>query len=316
MAEVELRTADGTRLTGTLLAPAKSQPSPAVLILSGSGPLDRDSNMPGQKLNVGNAIADALAARRIASFRYDKRGTGSSEGNYVETSFDTETSDAADALAWLAARPEVDAYRVAVAGHSVGATIAVRLASGNKDVAAAVLLAGAALPGEHVMRWQSKRIAASFTGLARFSSGLFLRSQERARRRLLDSKEDVVRIMWQSTPARWMREYMRYDPAADFAAIRCPVLAVTGVNDVQVDAGDVERIGALVQGPFTGITPQTLTHVLRTHPQRGLASYGVQLKRPVDPELLATVSTWLRLVFDCEQVLPKIEVFSTEPCPP
>jgi predicted acyl esterase len=159
--EVELRTADGTRLKGTLLAPAESQPAPAVLILSGSGPLDRDSNMRGQRLNVGNAIADALASRGITSFRYDKRGTGSSEGNYLGTGFDTETSDAADALAWLAARPKVEAHRVAVLGHSVGATIAMRLAAANKDVAAAVLLAGAALPGEHVMRWQSKRIAAS-----------------------------------------------------------------------------------------------------------------------------------------------------------
>jgi predicted acyl esterase len=298
MGEVELRTADGTRLTGTLLAPAESQPSPAVLILSGSGPLDRDSNMRGQTLNVGNAIADALASRGIASFRYDKRGTGSSEGSYLETCFDTETSDAADTLAWLAARPEVDAHRVAVVGHSVGATIAMRLASGNDDVAAAVLLAGAALPGEDVMHWQSERIATSFTGLARLGSGLFLRSQKRALRRLRDSREDVVRIMRRPTPARWMREYMSYDPTADLRAIRCPVLAITGMHDVQVDAWDVERIGKLVRGPFTGMTPPMLTHVLRTHPHPGLASYRAQLKRPVDAKLLATVSTWLRMVFD------------------
>jgi hypothetical protein len=70
------------------------------------------------------------------------------------------------------------------------------------------------------------------------------------------------------------------------------------MNDVRVDAGDVERIGALVKGPFTGMTPRMLTHLFRTQPQPGVATYRAQLKRPVDPELLATVSTWLRMVFD------------------
>jgi uncharacterized protein len=86
---------------------------------------------------------------------------------------------------------------------------------------------------------------------------------------------------------------MGYDPAGDLAGIRCPVLAITGRNDVQVEADDVERIGELVGGPFTGRTPETLTHLLRTHPRPGLGDCGAQLERPVDPEVLAAVATWL-----------------------
>jgi uncharacterized protein len=267
--------------------------APAALILSGSGPLDRDSNMPGQVLDGANALADALAERGMASLRYDKRGVGRSDGSYLETGFDLETSDAAAALDWIGASPEVDARRVAVVGHSVGATIAARLASRNPAVAAVVLLVGAVRRGEEVMEWQSERVAASLTGLARLGAGWFLRRQARTRRVLRESEEDVIRIMWQSIPARWMREFMSYDPAGDLPAIRCPVLAITGGNDVQVDAGDVERIGALVEGPFTGLTPETLTHLLRTDPKPGLAGYRSQLKRPVDAQLLRTVAAWL-----------------------
>jgi fermentation-respiration switch protein FrsA (DUF1100 family) len=160
------------------------------------------------------------------------------------------------------------------------------------------LLAGAARPGDEVMRRQSDRIAATLTGLSRFGAGWFLRRQERARLTLRDTTGDVVRIGKQRFPARWFREYMRYDPVGDLAAIRCPVLAITGRNDVQVDADDVERIGELVGGPFTGLTPETLTHVLRTHPAAGLGGYAAQLKRPADPDVLAAVATWLTEVLD------------------
>ncbi len=95
-------------------------------------------------------------------------------------------------------------------------------------------------------------------------------------------------------PARWLREYMAYDPALDLPAIRCPVLAITGRKDIQVDSVDVERIGAQVRTPFTGLAPENLTHVLRTHQGRpSLSSYRSQLRRPVDPELLECVASWV-----------------------
>ena len=58
---------------------------------------------------------------------------------------------------------------------------------------------------------------------------------------------------------------MEYDPARDLPAVRCPVLAITGRNDIQVDPDDIRRIGDLVAGPFTGETPEALTHLLRVH---------------------------------------------------
>jgi predicted acyl esterase len=290
--EVGFPTRDGTQLAGTFVVSDPAGPGPAALIVNGSGPLDRDSNMRGQRLDVASAIAAALAARGIASLRFDKRGVGASEGDFLRTDFQTETSDAGAALAWLRDQPEVDGSRVALIGHSVGATVAVRLASSGEAVAGAVLLAGAARPGEEVMRRQSDRIAASLTGVQRLGAGWFLRRQERARRMLLESREEIVRI-GRHVPARWFREYMRYDPTADLSAIRCPVLAITGSNDVQVDPEDVDRIGELVLGPFTGLKPERLTHVLRTHARASLSSYSAQLEGPVDADLLTTIGAWV-----------------------
>ncbi len=87
-------TDDDVELVGELTSPESAGSHPAALILSGSGPLDRDSNMPEQKLDIANALASALAARGVASLRYDKRGVGESGGDYLVTGFDQETSDA------------------------------------------------------------------------------------------------------------------------------------------------------------------------------------------------------------------------------
>ena len=291
---VEFAADDGTRLAGTIVTPKTAASFPAALIVNGSGPLDRDSNMPGQKLDVASTIAHVLAEHGIASLRYDKRGVAGSGGAYLTTGFHEETSDAAVALASLRDRPGVDPAALFVIGHSAGATIAIRLASRNGTLAGVVLLCAAARTGDAVMRQQSDRIAASLTGLRRLQAAWFLRRQDRARQLLLESQGDVIRVYGQDLPARWFREYMAYDPAGDLPGIRCPVLAITGGNDIQVDPADVARIGELVTAPFTGSVPDGLTHLLRTHAgAAGLSSYPDQLRQPVDAGLLETITRWI-----------------------
>ncbi len=286
---------DGTRLHGTLTRPGSHDSVPAALLLSGSGPLDRDSNMPGQVLNVASALASALVAHGVGSLRFDKRGVGRSSGDYLTTGFVQEADDAAAALNALRQADGVDGSRLTVIGHSVGATIAIRLASATSWLAGAVLLSGSAQRGAEVMRWQSDRIAASLRGPSRLFARRFLRRQERIRQRLLASTDDVVRVGRSSQPARWLREYMAYDPTADLRAIRCPVLAITGEKDVQVDPGDVARIGELIEADYSGFVPEELTHLLRRDSgPPGLATYGAQLERPVDPELLERVAEWTK----------------------
>ena len=98
------------RLEGTLCTPDDPGPHPAALLLSGSGPLDRDSNMAQQRLDIANALAAGLAAGGVASLRYDKRGVGMSGGEYLTASLSDETADAGCALEVLRARPRPTAW--------------------------------------------------------------------------------------------------------------------------------------------------------------------------------------------------------------
>jgi uncharacterized protein len=286
-------TVDGEmRLRGTVLRPRDRNPVPAALLISGSGPLDRNSNMPGQALNIASALASHLSYHGIASLRYDKRGVAASAGEYLRTGFDEEERDALYALDALHGVAGVDPSRICVIGHSVGATIAIRLAAVGDWLAAIVLLSAAAGSGLEVMRQQSERIAATMPWWWR--PRRFVRTQERERHLLLESRDDVIEVGGQELPARWFREYMHYDPTRDLSLIACPLLAITGRSDVQVDPDDVDRIRRAVHCEFTGDTPEHLTHLLRIDVgPPGLRTYQAQIRRPMDAGVLNVISAWL-----------------------
>jgi fermentation-respiration switch protein FrsA (DUF1100 family) len=131
-------------------------------------------------------------------------------------------------------------------------------------------------------------------GIRRLASGWFRRSQERTLRILADPDADASSLRLPGLSATWLREFIQYDPGHDLARVGCPVLAITGAKDIQVEASDVSRIGALVENGFTGLTPESITHLLRTDPGPvGLKSYRAQMRRPIDPDLLATITSWV-----------------------
>ena len=90
-------------LAGTLAEPDGRGPHPLVVMIHGSGPLDRDENMPGQALNIFNALAAALAEAGYGAFRYDKRGCGASTGDYLTHGFADLIGDAVAVVAGLRA---------------------------------------------------------------------------------------------------------------------------------------------------------------------------------------------------------------------
>ncbi|MEU4653394.1 alpha/beta fold hydrolase [Streptomyces sp. NPDC023723] len=284
---------DGTALAGTLTLPAGPGPHPAVLLLHGSGPLDRDGNTPKLLMNLARPMAEVLAAAGIATLRHDRRGAGATPGDWRTAGFTDNRKDAAAALRALAARPDIDAGAVGVVGHSEGALHAMTLAA-RTEVRAVVLLAGFAGVGEAAFRWQGRSVVGSLPAPVRLLRRPLGALGDRVLARIKRTRTDVARIAGAPVNARWMREMLVHDSRDDLAAIHAPVLAVTGDKDLQVDPADLDEIRRLVPGGAETHRLADLTHVLRPYAGRPtLGAYRRLLREPVDPALLALVADWL-----------------------
>jgi len=281
---------DGVGLAGTLTMPGAPGPRPAVLLLPGSGRVDRDSNAGRVRLNLGPALAAALAEQGIASYRYDRRGVGETPGDWHRVGFHQNRRDAAAALRALRTQPGI--REVAVIGHSEGAVHAATLAAHDQP-AAAVLLAGYARPGRDALRGQAASMVGHLPAPLRAVATRLGPFAGRQVERVAASTSDVLRVGPSRLNARWLREQLDHDPRADLAAVRIPLLAITGDSDLQVDPADLEVIAGLVPGAETRRVPG-LTHLLRVDEGRpSPLAYPRLLRRPADPDVLTQVAAWL-----------------------
>lgn len=283
-------------LAGTLKA-SGSLPGPAALLISGSGPVDRNSNAKRLPINVMGQIATILATSGITSLRYDKRGVGQSGGDYLSTGFDDNISDARAALETLRARPEVDADQVVAIGHSEGALIASALAV-DEQLAGVALLAGAATNGKDVLRWQAQQVAATLPKPVKWLMKLLrqdlVRTQTKRLDRIESSTDDVIRIQFVKLNAKWFREFMSFEPAAALGRAAVPVLAITGTKDIQVNPADVALMEHAIPTPFAGHLVDDVTHLLRI--ETGTASvrtYKKQARQALDERVTELLTDWV-----------------------
>jgi fermentation-respiration switch protein FrsA (DUF1100 family) len=121
------------------------------------------------------------------------------------------------------------------------------------------------------------------------------RSQRKNQDKIMASSADVIRMQGVRVNARWIRDFIRYDPAPALSRVTVPVLAITGGHDLQVPPADVDTIGALVRGPFEGHVVGDLSHMLRPDPQStGPRGYRRATRQPVSAEVLALVTAWVQ----------------------
>jgi pimeloyl-ACP methyl ester carboxylesterase len=284
-------------LSGILALPDGEGPFPTALLIAGSGPLDRDGNHKRLPLAVSKDLARLLSDDGWASVRYDKRGVGASGGDYLSTGFYDELADATAALEWMIERPTT-ASAVAI-GHSVGATYAAEMSAHQPQLDGAVLLAYTAKSGEDTLIWQANEISASIprfvTGMMSLFRTSVAKQQAKALDKLRATTDDVTRIQMQKINAKWMREFMAYDPAPVLADTKTPILAITGSKDVQVDPADIAVIASTVgERAIAQIVPD-VDHILRHEPAElsNPKKYKAQAQLPIDSDVTEILVDWL-----------------------
>jgi uncharacterized protein len=295
--------AKGARLAGTLCLPAERGQFPVVLMIHGSGPLDRDQNMKGQKLDVFNTIAHRLAQAGVASVRFDKRGCGASQGDYYATGLYDLVDDVVCWLDLLDEGPHTRAGQVFLLGHSEGCLIAAQASLLRPELAGLMLLCPFVESTEDVLMSQAAQIEqelAAKTGLARLVIRVVARlmgspaaNQRALIRRLRNSTEPSLRVGLQRLPAKCLRELLGVDAAQVYAAIRCPMLLIGGEKDLQCNPADLSRIASLALGPVESHVVANLTHLLRRDDQAPTILGAARLlSQPLDTEVLELVVQW------------------------
>nr|WP_231929869.1 alpha/beta hydrolase [Micromonospora inositola] len=172
------------------------------------------------------------------------------------------------------------------------------MAAWGTPVAGLVLLAGTGRPGAEVLRWQAARLLPSLPApvrlLLRLTRTDLVTKVTRNHEKILAASGDVAWIGGQRLNARWMREFLTYDPRPDLARIRVPILAVTGAKDLQTDPADLAVIADTAGGPVDTRLLPDVTHVLRRQPgEPSLRAYRQEIREPVDPSVTRPVVEWL-----------------------
>lgn len=240
---------DGITLAGTLTTPMWGYRYPAVVLVSGSGAQNRDEEIMGHKPFA--VIADYLTRAGFAVLRYDDRGVGgSSKGGHDDTTLDY-SKDAIAAIDFLRTQSEIDSTRIGVIGHSEGGTIAfICAAERSDDIAFVVSLAGCVVRGRDLMVTQNRMIA-ELSGqqlteeIERSIVSIFdaidtIREKDALALKLTEIMTEAgiadahKQIKMMTSP--WYASFIRLNPEKYIRQMKCPVLALNGEWDVQVNA--------------------------------------------------------------------------------
>ena len=316
--EITFPSGDGkTALAATLTIPQGTGPFPAALFIGGSGPTDRDETVASHKPFL--ILADLLTKKGIAVLRYDKRGTGQSAGNYEQASMSDLASDAQAALNYLKGRKELDAKRVGILAHSEGGILAAQIAAKANEMDWLVLLATPATTGERTLLRQSELVARTgglpeeqIARSQQFDRMAYAAVREAKSAAALEAKlNDLIeksglsasmppaalqaQIRLMTTP--WFRQYLDFDPAPLMEQIKCPVLALNGDRDLQVDANDTvpllrqayEKSG---NKDFTVMEIDGVNHLFQKAQSGSPALYGA-IEETIAPEVLNAIGSWL-----------------------
>ena len=306
-------TNDGITFAGTLTLPNSGNHFPAVVLIAGSGPHDRNEEVFGHKPFL--LLADALSRNGFAVLRYDERGVGATVGGNPLAPTEPLATDAMAALRYLKTRPEVDATRAGLMGHSEGGMIAIMNAAKHPDeVPFIVSLAGTGVDGVELGMQQVRLMNKAMgkdpdSAVLRLNEELF---------KIIAAEKDSVTLrnkmiaFYQSHPEQ-LEELgdkmtidqlvdmtlitsciFQYDPTENLKRVKCPMLAINGMLDAQVACEEnLDAIKRLV--PHATVKPyEGLNHFFQTcSGWVGSTQYAV-IRETMAPQVLEDIVNWLQ----------------------
>jgi pimeloyl-ACP methyl ester carboxylesterase len=304
---------DDVTLSGELTMPYEGGPFPAIILIAGSGPYDRDENISGHKVLL--VLSDYLTRHGYAVLRYDKRGIGESSGDYKNATMKDFAADAATALRWLKRHNKIDGSRIGYMGHSSGGYVA-PLAARKGDAAFLVLLAGPAegiadifiRQNEDIARAQKKNeewIKLQQTMVHEFvnihkSATVPDESYMRAcaayakYQKNLGLPKNYMKDFLELVPSPWFLWALNYDPLPALEAYHGPVLALFGGKDLQVSAAHNAPIidNVLTNKESKVIVFPDLNHLFQPA-KTGLPEEYVQIDTTFDKTAMKAIVDWM-----------------------
>lgn len=316
---------------GTLTTPKTEGKHPAVVMITGSGPQNRDEEIFGFK--IFGIIADHLTRNGIAVLRYDDRGIGGSTGSAVsESTTDDFAGDVVEAVKFLQARNDINAEQVGLFGHSEGGIVAPLAFTKYDKIAFMVLMAGTGVKGIDILKEQSTLIMKAdssttdeeITGYMKMLDLIYETSTKNSgwddlkesikqnieenfdkipeeTRNYITDKDEYINTQANATikqfKSNWMLYFLEYDPSAALSKVTCPVYLLFGSNDLQVPPVQNEKpmVDALTKAgnkDFTVNVMPKANHLFQESVTGSPAEYTT-LKKEFLPGFLDAVTMWI-----------------------
>lgn len=298
------------KLAGTITIPQGKGPFPAVLLMAGSGPNDRDESLMGHKPFL--VLADYLTRKGIVVLRYDKRGVGKSGGDYSKAIMEDFASDGEAGVGYLKTRSEVDAHKIGIVGHSEGGVEGPMVAASDPDVAFVVMMAGPGVKGDELLAAQQKLLQQS-RGISAEKIEQDAVVQKKVFAILQKDEDDSVRdaelrtALQGSVPeaqlgmqvkilnSPWFRGFVVYDPAPTLMKMKCPVLAINGEKDLQVPPD--QNLPAIRKALANNKNAEVdelpgLNHLFQTAKTGAIGEYA-EIDETMSPVALEKVAGWI-----------------------
>jgi len=291
-------------LSGTFSLPQSDSPLPCVIMVHGSGAQDRDGNISGFNTQIFKYIAEYLVQQGIATFRYDKRGCGKSEGNFNIAGLSEMVEDACAAIDFMSTQVNtVDPKQIYLLGHSEGAVLAPEIASKRDNIAGIIMLCASLRSFEEDGVKNAEvlnRDLNKMTGIKGKLARLFLYSKNpletmtKLRIKVEKTKAKRIWVSFSRVSTKFYRETFNYDVKSFLKNTRHSILAIGGSKDFQCHPDDTLLIENISPSQSDVHIIKNMDHMLRLQTgESSILSYANSCNDPIVQEVNDIIGSWI-----------------------